>query len=167
MQVCPLEKSHDRDHFDCGIESLNRYLKNQARQDMRRNIAATFVLVGDDNSTIKGYYSLAACSVDAAFLPEQLQQKMPNYQQLPATLLGRLAINHSHQEQGLGQWLLMNALERILQHTQSIPSMAVIVDAINQQAEYFYRKHNFLPLQANRLFIEMQLLKKLFLQSNK
>ncbi len=42
--IVPLDDSHDRRSFHCGVEPLDRYLHAQAGQDQRRRIAACFVL---------------------------------------------------------------------------------------------------------------------------
>ena len=39
-----LDEAHDRGSFACGVESLDRYLKTQAGQDLRRKANAVFVL---------------------------------------------------------------------------------------------------------------------------
>ena len=52
-----LGEGHNRNAFDCGVESLNRYLWQQATQDMRRNVAT--VCVAALGAEIAGYYSLA------------------------------------------------------------------------------------------------------------
>lgn len=40
LVICPLEKVYDRKCFDCGNEDLNRYLREQARQDANKRVAA-------------------------------------------------------------------------------------------------------------------------------
>ena len=44
----PLGKAHNRPAFNCGIESLDSYLKTQASQDMRRKANAVFVLTPEN-----------------------------------------------------------------------------------------------------------------------
>jgi hypothetical protein len=48
FRIEPLSKEHDRAAFSCGVESLDRYLRTQASQDMRRKANAVFVLVRSD-----------------------------------------------------------------------------------------------------------------------
>ena len=44
LRVVLLDEQHDRGSFACGVESLDRYLKTQAGQDVRRKANAVFVL---------------------------------------------------------------------------------------------------------------------------
>jgi len=39
-----LHKSHDRTSFDCGKEPLNRYIKQQASQDLKKKAAVPYIL---------------------------------------------------------------------------------------------------------------------------
>lgn len=56
----PLGKGHDRKAFSCGKDALDNYLKQGARQDARRRIAAPFVMVDRaDGKTIIGYFTLS------------------------------------------------------------------------------------------------------------
>ena len=48
-----LDKKHNRKDFDCGKELLNDYLKNQARQDVKRKLSACFVLADSETKVIK------------------------------------------------------------------------------------------------------------------
>ena len=113
-RVEPLGKSHDREGFSCGSPPLDRYLRQQARQDAEKRVAAPFVLIEPPASQVLGYYTLSASVVDASELPNTLARKLPRYPQLPVTLLGRLALDQGMKGRGAGEFLLMNALRRSL-----------------------------------------------------
>jgi GNAT superfamily N-acetyltransferase len=154
LRVEVLGPHHDRSRFDSGVELLDRYLKAQAGQDARKNMAAPFVLVLHDG-TIGGYYTLSSTAVKLAELPEQVVKKLPRYPLVPATLLGRLAIDRSHQGKGYGRFLLADALHRAVR--SEIASFAVIVDAKDDNARRFYERESFLPFpdQPMKLFRPM------------
>ena len=44
LRIVPLHEMHDRAGFACGVESLDRYIRAQAGQDVRRKANAVFVL---------------------------------------------------------------------------------------------------------------------------
>ena len=161
--IAPLQKAHERSSFDCGNEALNRYLQQQARQDMERHVAATFVLL-EDGHIVRGFYSLSASLIPVEELPAALATKLPRYGHLPVTLLGRLAVDRTIGGQGAGQFLLVDALRRSLEGARHVGAMAVIVDAKDGQAEAFYRHFDFLPLQQTplRLFLPMGQVERLF-----
>ena len=48
----PLNDSHIVAAFDCGIESLNHYLKNVARQHQARNLSRVFVVTEESSPTV-------------------------------------------------------------------------------------------------------------------
>lgn len=163
--IQPLAKHHDRAAFSCGNEILDRYLKEMASQDARRHVAAPFVLVEENSpKTILGYYTLSALSVDLGDLPADVARKLPSYPVVPATLLGRLAVDRHHQGHGIGESLLMDALRRVNEQSTQIATVAVIVDAIDQQAMQFYRHFEFLPFpeRPTRLFLPMKTIAALF-----
>jgi predicted GNAT family N-acyltransferase len=163
FQVQPLRPHHDRAGFSCGVEPLDNYLKKQAGQDVKKRVAAVFVLTADD-STIGGYYTLSQFSVDLGVLPQGTARKLPRYPSVPATLIGRLAVSTAFHGQGLGELLLMDALRRSLTLSRQIASAAVIVDAKDDRALSFYRKYGFLELPdiPGRLFLPMATVERLF-----
>jgi len=163
--ICPLEKKHDRKSFDCGNEDLNRYLREQVKQDSDRHVAAAFVLTPPDSSVVIGFYTLSASIIPVDELPPDLMKRMPRYGQLPVTLIGRLAVDRSVGGQGVGEFLLVDALRRSLEAANQIAAMAVVVDAKDERAESFYRHFDFKPFQQTplRLFLPMGQIAKLFI----
>lgn len=152
---------HDRSGFESGIEPLDRYFRTQAGQDARKNMAAPFVLILPDG-TVGGYYTLSSTSVNLTELPEQVAQKLPRYPLVPATLLGRLAVDRRRQGKGYGRFLLADALYRIVR--SEIASFAVIVEAKDDNARRFHERESFLPLpnQPMKLFRPIADIEKLF-----
>lgn len=153
---------HDRSAFSCGVEALDRYLQSQASQDARRRVAAPYVLLLPPAPNVVGFYTLSNTSIQAVELPEAFVKRLPRYPVLPATLLGRLAVDASRRGGGLGTFLLLNALERCLRSETA--SLAVVVEAKDDAAISFYERHEFLrlPDQSNRLFKPMAEIEKLF-----
>ncbi len=151
-------RQHDRTGFSCGAEALDRYLKQQARQDAEKRVAAPFVAVRAPDTRVLGFYTLSASVLTLGELPEELARKLPRYPQVPVTLLGRLAVDHTAKGQGLGEHLLLDAMHRSLVHADAIAAMAVVVDAKDGDAAAFYRHFGFLPLQTSprRLFVPMR-----------
>jgi GNAT superfamily N-acetyltransferase len=124
-------------------------------------MAAPFVLVLPDGA-IAGYYTLSATGVKLTELPADVMRKLPRYPLVPATLLGRLAVDRTHQGRGYGRFLLADALLRAVRN--EIASFAIIVDAKDEAARRFYERESFLPLpdQPPRLFRSMADIAKLF-----
>ncbi|MHB8483986.1 MAG: GNAT family N-acetyltransferase [Nitrospiria bacterium] len=159
-----LGKELNRKTFSCGIEALDRYLREQINQDAKKRVATPFALIRPPEKTVIGYFTLASGSVDLGEWPEALAKKLPRYPLIPVTLLGRLALDKSYRGKGLGEHLLMDALYRSLIATEQIASVAVIVDAINDEAKEFYEHYGFIvfPNHTHRLFIHMQTISEMF-----
>jgi len=124
-------------------------------------MAAPFVLVLPDGA-IGGYYTLSATAVKLADLPDQTARRLPRYPLVPATLLGRLAVDRRFQGKGYGRFLLAGALYRVARN--EIASFAVIVDAKDGAARRFYERESFLPFadQPMKLFRPVADIKQVF-----
>lgn len=154
MMTVKLNKAtHDRQQFDCGVESLNNYLKVMASQQSQKDNTRTFVLVEEQNSArIIGYYTLTMTPIDLSALPDKLQKKHHNASS--GGLIARLAIDKRYAKQGNGEWLLIDALNRLLQASETVAFPVVIVDA-KDGAIGFYEKFGFTPFldSTNKLFL--------------
>ena len=143
FRLAPLDAACDRSMFSCGTEPLDRYLREQATQDIRRRVAACFVALADGNR-IAGYYTLASASLLLADLAASTCKKLPRYPTVPAVRMGRLAVDQAFKGQGLGGALLADALDRAAR--SEIAAYALMVDAKDEAAAAFYRHHGFIAL---------------------
>jgi predicted GNAT family N-acyltransferase len=163
FKIEPLNDHHDRAAFSCGDDDLDRYLQKQAGQDVKKRVAAVFV-ASVDGKTIAGFYTLSAHMLHLNDVPMEAAKKLPKYPNVPATLLGRLARSKNLPKQGLGEFLLMDALRKALDGSRTIASAAVVVDAKSEAAREFYEDYDFirLPQQPMRLYYPMHTIAKLF-----
>jgi GNAT superfamily N-acetyltransferase len=142
---------HDRTNFSCGDEILDRYLATQAGQDMRRGFANVIVAVHPGSEMILGYYSLSAASASLEDLPETLTSRLPRYGQVPAVLLGRLAVDLSAQKRGIGSLLLADAVKRA--HGSELAWALFLVKAKNERVSDFYRHFGFAAFAREPLWL--------------
>lgn len=84
-------RQHDRTAF--GSEALDRYRRQQARQDADKRVAAPFVAIRPPDTRVLGFYTLSASVLTLTDSPDELTRKLPRYPRLPVTLLGRLAVD--------------------------------------------------------------------------
>jgi GNAT superfamily N-acetyltransferase len=141
--------SHDRSTFSCGAPPLDRYLREQASQDVKRLMAGCFIAVEAATHTLAGYYTLAATSVPATDLPPDVLKRLPRYPLLPAALIGRLAVDQRFHRKGLGGALLADAALRVLKGDTK--AFALIVEAKDENALTFYRLQGFHPFASRPL----------------
>lgn len=159
-----LAHEHDRAGFDCGVPSLDDWLKLRSGQFERKDLARTYVAIGAGEKVVAGYYAISSHRVCYEDLPEQQAKGVPRMD-VPVVLLGRLAVHKAVQGQGLGALLLIDALRRSQQVAQQVAIRAVEVHAVDDAARRFYLKFGFLPLldDPHHLFLPMQVIRKLHL----
>jgi GNAT superfamily N-acetyltransferase len=151
-----LNSSLNKKAFSCGKDMLDNYLHSQASQDVKRKLCVVFALFED--TTIKGYYTLSNASIPAEMMPDVVRKKMPgSYKALPVTLLGRLAVDAKFKGKGLGSILLIDALRRSFSVAgESLGSIGVVVDPLDEDATIFYKKFGFILLpDSGKLFLPM------------
>ncbi|MBN3855622.1 GNAT family N-acetyltransferase [Paraburkholderia sp. Ac-20340] len=130
---------------------MNDWLRNMASQHQKKNFSRTFVATEPGApGTIVGYYALAATSVETDSMPDR---RLPR--SVSAVLLARLAVDLSCRGRGLGESLLMHALDTVLTASRSVGVQCIVVDAIDDSAVAFYRKYGFVPFTdiPRRLFL--------------
>ena len=149
-----LSPTHDLNEFDSGNEVLDSWLKRHALSAQAMDSARTFVLVQTDR--VVGYVSLAMGSVQRADPPAKLVRGMPAYP-VGMVLIARLAIDRKEQGRGLGKRLLADALRMAVVAGDAAAARLVVVDAIDEQAVQFYRRHGFTAeLGESRLYLRMK-----------
>ncbi len=159
-----LSSQHKRNEFSCGKQMLDNYLQKQVNQDIKRKLAACFVLNDNETGLLIGYFTVANNSIPQELLPHNIRKKLPKYYtSIPTTLIGMLAIDKRFQGRGFGKYLLMDALKRSYEVSKRIGSFAVVVDPIDMDAEQFYENYGFIKLpDSGKMFLPMKTLASLF-----
>lgn len=158
LTIEPLRSAHDRGGFSCGIDVLDRYLKQQAKQDIKRSISRVYVAVQSEiPEQVVGYYSLSSLSIEVNHLPFHISKKLPKHH-IPAALIGRLAVCQTAQGNGVGKMLLADAFKRTLAVSSEIAIYAIVVDSINNNARRFYEQFGFTTLcdESLRMFLPLK-----------
>lgn len=151
-RVEELSSHHDRQAFVCGVEALDRYLRETAGQDAKRLLSKCYAACPPECTEIAGFYTLAAAEILVTDLPNTVAKKLPRYPTVPVVRIGRLAIDHRYRGRGLGSALVIDAVARVLK--ADIAAFALTVDAKDAAAAGFYRRVGFLPLEtAGRILI--------------
>ncbi|MCR4341196.1 MAG: GNAT family N-acetyltransferase [Gemmatimonadaceae bacterium] len=163
LRIEALAAHHKRAGFSCGIDSLDRYLRVQAGQDVRRKTNGVFVLVEPDKpGVVLGYYTLCATALAQGPIPAEARKHLPRYPLVSATLLGRLAVSQARQGEGFGALLLADAVRRAFASADTVGSSMLVVDAIDERAVAFYERFGFVRLPDSlRLVLPMRTIRKL------
>lgn len=135
-----LGADHDFGGFACGVEDLDHWLRRHALAAQHMDSARSFVVVR--RQRVVGYVSLTMGSVQRADAPAALVRGMPAYP-VPMVLIARLAVDRAEQGSGLGTRLLADALRMAVQASEAVAARLVVVDAVDESAARFYRRHGF------------------------
>jgi predicted N-acetyltransferase YhbS len=143
-----LGERHDLGGFASGHDELDGWLHRHALAAQHMDSARTFVVV--DDQRVAGYFSLTMASVLRQEAPARLVRGLPAYP-VGAVLLARLAVNRTDRGEGLGSLLLTEALRKAVAAGEHAAARLVIVDAIDDQAAAFYRRHGFITAPEHEL----------------
>src|SRR5712692_2855311 len=129
LKIEPLGPHHDRAGFICGVESLDRYIRTQASQDVRRKANGVFVLIDPRMANeILGYYTLCATALPQGDVPLAARKHIPRCPLVCATLVGRLAVTAARQGQGLGALLVADAVRLAYVSAGTVGSSMLVVE---------------------------------------
>jgi GNAT superfamily N-acetyltransferase len=147
---CALGKHHDLTKFSCGKPPLDDWLRQRALK-AEGATARTYVVC--QGNTVVAYYSLATGSIQRERALKKLQRNAPD--DIPVTILARLAVDSRYTGQAIGSHLLKEAIERTLQVAEIVGVRAMLVHAIDEDAAEFYKKYKFVefPDGSQTLFL--------------
>jgi GNAT superfamily N-acetyltransferase len=157
----PLGSQHDRESFRCGEHALDRYLREQATQDVRRKFANCFVAIEIATGTVAAYYTLSASSIVLVDLPAEITKRLPRYPTVPAIRIGRLAVHERFHGRGVGSAVLADAGNRAM---RAAAAFAILVDAKDDHTVAFYEHQGFRALvsRPRSLFLPIATMHKAF-----
>ncbi|MDR0594031.1 MAG: GNAT family N-acetyltransferase [Bifidobacteriaceae bacterium] len=137
----PLVEAARVGDFDCGVDSLNRWLATRAWRNQvgGASRAYTAAPLGDEFG-VAGFYALSAGEARLEGLPGAVRGNMPD--PVPVVVLGRLAVDRRWQGAGLGSALLADAVRRAARAASIVGIRAMVVHAL-PGAEGFYRALGF------------------------
>lgn len=137
---------HDTARFSCGQLTLDDYLRHRLERDVAERTAIGYVSIDvtDPGRRIVGYFTISSF----AFAKKQGRRRdqdkyLGGYGQVPAVLIGRLALDRVYQGRGLGSTILIAALKLILDTSHTLGIAVVVVHAKDDSAATFYEKHGF------------------------
>ena len=142
--------------FACGYSDLDDWLRINALKSEGKTARAYVVC---DGSQVVAYYCLATGGVGRDLAPGKVRRNAPN--PVPVVVIGRLAVTRTHQQRGLGEAMLRDAIRRALTASEIVGCAAILVHAIDDPAAAFYERHGFMrfPIEARTLFLPLDTLR--------
>lgn len=148
MKSLALNRTHDRRGFDCGDESLNRFIRESALQDQERDLSRTTVFVSDEQEQrIIAFHTLLISQV--------VQEEIPNdkpkiKREIPVILLGQLAVDIEFQGKGIGDMLLIDVQERIAEIAEVVGVRSLVLDARTEGLAAWYEQRGFVRFPGSK-----------------
>lgn len=144
--VEPLSDEHRLDDFACGKPALDRWLQEFARSNQRHGFPR--ILVVHDDGRVVGYYGLAPSAIEPRITPRPIRTGRPP-DPIPCLLIGQLAVDRRYAGRGIGSGLVTDALRRCVAGADVIAGRAVVVRAIDPEAEAFWKSWGFAAARDN------------------
>lgn len=129
--------------FDCGEARLNQWLQTRALVNQRDRVSSTFVSL-DGDGCIAGYVTLSVYLIhtnDWTSAKERFDMDLPA--DIPAVLLGRLAVDRKHQGCRLGARLVKFARQRAERMSEYAAAWALVVHP-KPSVSGFYERLGFI-----------------------
>ncbi|ANL74782.1 GCN5-related N-acetyltransferase protein (plasmid) [Rhizobium phaseoli] len=145
----PLADHHELAEFSSGVAELDEWLRRRARANQASGASRTFVVC--EGNRVIAYYALASGAVRQPEAPGRFRRNMPD--PIPVAVLGRLAIDQSHQGRGIGRALVRDAGLRLVNAAEILGIRGLLVHAISDDARAFYEAVGFLPLPSDPMML--------------
>ena len=139
LTVQPFDKAlHDRGAFSCGVDAMDRWLRESAAEQIKLNRIRVWCASSDERAFV-GYYGLAMHSVGPSEMSALARKKERN--PIPMIYLTALAVSTAHQGQGIGSALLADAIARSVALSDEIGVTAILLDVLKD--DHFERRRAF------------------------
>ncbi|MBB2711218.1 GNAT family N-acetyltransferase (plasmid) [Rhizobium sophoriradicis] len=145
----PLADHHELAEFSSGVAELDEWLRRRARANQAGGASRTFVVCRGNR--VIAYYALASGAVRQPEAPGRFRRNMPD--PVPVAVLGRLAIDQSHQGRGIGRALVRDAGLRLLNAAEILGIRGLLVHAISDDARAFYEAVGLLPSPSDPMIL--------------
>lgn len=150
-----LTSEHRLEGFDCGEPALNDWLTRRALCNQAAGTSRTWIVTDEPTGVVVAYYASSAASVMRAAAPRRIARDQPS--ELPAILLGRMAVDRRHQGGGLGGAMLKHFMKKAIEVSEMVGVRLVLVHAKDERVKDFYRHHGFTESPIDPLTLMMLL----------
>jgi predicted N-acetyltransferase YhbS len=93
--------------------------------------------------------------------PAKLFKKYPY--NVPGVKLARLAVDQAYQRQGIGEILMIEAMQRALIVAENVGGIGLFVDAKDESAKTYYSRYGFVSLEdaSLELFLPLSVIQEM------
>ena len=131
---------YDYSEFDCGVESINNYFRENLSRDFKQSLSVPYLLVIDRE--IIGFFTLSSHAIEKKELKGAFKSNS-SYRQVSVIIIGKLAVDVKYQGQGLGKVLSGKAIGISWRSSRDVGTRAVVLHA-REGTEPFYKEAGFI-----------------------
>jgi GNAT superfamily N-acetyltransferase len=141
-----LQDGHLLEGFGCGKEPLNTWLVEQARRADAGGVAHVYVWTALGEAKVCAYFAI--CPTEVVRNEDGVSGSLAGgYSRIPGYLVARLALDTSLRGKGYGEHLLLDALGKAVAASEIGGGRLIVVDALDEEAQRFYRHFGFVPVK--------------------
>jgi GNAT superfamily N-acetyltransferase len=122
--------------FDCGKPALNNWLVRRALGNQSAGTGRTWVVTETETGRVAAFYASSTASVLRSSAPKRFDHNQP--EELPAILLGRMAVDSKHKGRGLGAALLKHFMLKAIEVAGTVGVRLLLIHAKDEEAKTFY-----------------------------
>lgn len=141
VEIKPFDPRLRRAAFSCGRTNMDNFLKKSAPDQHKKSSCRTYLAVSNDE--IVGYYTLSAASRDPNILSEEAIKRFGVILSAPCVYLGMFATDSKFQRRGIGQKMMVHAMEITAKVSELVGVYALILDAADAEVAERYEKWGF------------------------
>jgi GNAT superfamily N-acetyltransferase len=142
LVIEPLEKSHIRGAFDCGVAKITNFLRNNARKQHEAYQVRVFVAC-DESKKVLGFYSLTLATFEPDHVSEEAQEKFDRVKSVPTIYSAMIGVDLSAQGQGVGYRMMIDAFERCLLISEHVGAYAIALHALDEATAEKYARYGY------------------------
>ena len=163
-----INKTHDINNFNCGLDSVNDFLKNEALKNHSDLLSKTYIARRNSSNNVIAY-----CTICPHILKKSESEFIINRKyrwNTPAILLAQLGVDVNNKGENLGQKLIGYLFFDVaIPVVKYIHYAAIVVDAENESLISYYQKSGFKRFKEDglRLYIPMSAILNTYFKKHK
>lgn len=144
IEIAPLDLTHDREAFRCGLRFIDKYFEKRCLEDHHLHKVRVYVATEPDSVQALGFYTLSLTAIKAdESSPEEAQAKFGTWA-VPLVYLGQIGVRDTHQRgYGIGSSLMLHAFERTVEIANIAGTYGLALDAADEEVAAWYEDRSF------------------------
>lgn len=143
-----INNSHIVTDFDCGLDSVNEFLKNEALQNSNDLLSRTYVVTQNKDKHVIAYITVCSHVLNRDEEGYVINRKFRG--KIPTILIAQLGVDKDYKRRNIGKSLVQRCFSEIVEVSKYIHFYTVIVDAANDKLIPYYESQGFNMLNPDR-----------------